>query len=422
MTTMDPEEVLKGLPDSLWQPLLEALRIATDRVGRTQLPLGLQPYAGFTPARLGQGRAKAAVIEAVAADARLRDAIGRALGDGMWERAETAPAADLVERFGPARAAAALVARSRWDDVAGVTAAAPAPAPRAPAGPQRRRDDEPQVAALRRERDTAQRRAAAAEKRAADLQSDLATARRQVEELHTAHDALLKQADQERSRSRDRLARLQRRVSDAESRARVEADRFAGVAKELERLAGVLRGRRDSEQPVPPVATAPAAAPAGIPRTVRAATPGRPSTLPPGILDSQPAGVHSLLSVSGIEVILDGYNVTKDMRGVPTAELADQRAWLGQLAAAVAARYDARVWIVFDGDRDRTSAAAVARVVRCVFTAEGETADERIVAMVRALEPDQPVVVVTSDGEVRAACQEHGANVVASGVFLQAVA
>ena len=120
-------------------------------------------------------------------------------------------------------------------------------------------------------------------------------------------------------------------------------------------------------------------------------------------------------------MILDGYNVTKDIRGVPTAELADQRAWLVRIAAGVASGRGVRVTVVFDGEGERTTAASAARVVRCMFTADEETADDRIVALVGELPPDAPVLVVTSDREVRERVEDLGANVVASGVFLQAV-
>ena len=143
--------------------------------------------------------------------------------------------------------------------------------------------------------------------------------------------------------------------------------------------------------------------------------------LPPGIAGDSPAAVTALLAVPAIDVVVDGYNVTKDIRGVPTAELAQQRAWLERLLAGVAAARGLRITVVFDGDGDRTHAAARARVVRVVYTAAGESADDRIVAIVGALDGAAPVMVVTSDGEVRDACEALAANVVASGVFLKAV-
>lgn len=423
MSAADPGRVLAALPVALWPSLLQAVRTAADRLGRAHLPSGLQPYAGFTPAKLGRGRAKQAVAAALADDARLREAVGDALGEELRRSAAALPVSELVDRFGHARAAAALVAQARWAELDQVAGTLPAPAPpreQPPTPPRRSAEVPADAAALRKERDAATRRATAAEKRVAALQPEVAALRQSLDQAEAERDAARRQADQERTRSRDRLARLQRRVSDAEAQARSEAARYTGVAAELERLAGILRGVPE------PVADAgvegPAPAPAAIPRSVRAATPGRPSVLPRGLIDGQPAAVESLLAMTGVELLLDGYNLTKDLRGVPGAELPAQRAWLVQLAAAVAAPRELRVSIVFDGAGDRTAAASAARVVRCIYTADGETADERIVEMVRALPNDQPVVVVTSDREVQAACEQLGANVVASGAFLKAVA
>lgn len=436
MTPADAVPILEQLPASLWPVLLQGVRKASDALGRKQLPAGLQPYAGFAPARLGKGPARAAVIAALSSDARLRELIGKSLGDEVWEQAADAPALDLASRHGSAGAVAALVARERWEDVAALArheqeaqpAASqpqPQPQPNARAG----EGDRAAVAASRRERAAAQKRAEAAEQRVTALQQEIDDLRRRLTAAEAERDDAQRRYDEERRRSRDRMARLQRRVTDAEARARADAARLAGVAGELERLASRLRVRGDGESEVPaPAVVAPAAAaPAGgaprpvIPRLVRAAAAGRPCVLPAGITPSQTAAATALLAVSGIAVVVDGYNVTKDLRGVPTAGLPEQRAWLERLLAGVAAGREMRMTAVFDGEGERTSAAAAARIVRCVFTASQETADERIVAIVSALPDTAPVLVVSSDREVAAACEALGVNVIASGVFLAAV-
>jgi len=136
----------------------------------------------------------------------------------------------------------------------------------------------------------------------------------------------------------------------------------------------------------------------------------------------EPDAVHTLLKVAGLTVVLDGYNVTLSPRGVGTAALADQRAWLTRLAAGMVARYGVRVVVVFDGVRERAMAAAATRGVQVVFTASDQTADERIVEIVSSLGAAQPVVVVSSDREVREDCEALGANVIPSDAFLRAVA
>ena len=431
MTGTDPGEVLATMPDALWPALLQAVRKAADRLGRTQLPPALQPFAGFTPATLGSKRARPTVAAAVAADARLRDAIGEGLAAALWRGAADDPLERLVAQHGPAATAAALAARGRWDDLQALsaqTAAVPV-RPTAPITAEDRTTGttaKAELTALRRERDAAVRARTAAERHASDLGNQIDALRARVEELTAERDLALSRADEERGRLRNRLARLQRRVSEAESQARTDRMRVTGLAAELERLAAALRAE-DHGLPAagqtsgkPPSPAAGSAGPASVPRGVRAATPGRPSVLPPGVLDSQPLAVPALLAIDGIEVIIDGYNVTKDLRGVPAADLADQRAWLVRIAAAVASR-GVRVTVVFDGQGERTTSASAARIVRCMFTADHETADDRIVALVAELPPDAPALVVTSDREVRERVEDLGANVVASGVFLQAV-
>ena len=264
------------------------------------------------------------------------------------------------------------------------------------------------------------RHAEAAEQRLAALQQEVAALRTRAAAAEAERAAAERRYDAERSRSRDRMARLQRRISDAESRSRGDAAKLEAVAAELEQLAAKVRGA-DAESAPPPTAGPPEPV-APIPRGVRPATSGRPCVLPPGITEAQPVAASALLAVPGVQVVVDGYNVTKDLRGVPAAPLPEQRAWLERLAAGVAAGRDLRMTVVFDGEGDRTSAAATSRIVRTVFTAHSETADQRIVAMVADLAPDVPALVVTSDREVATACQELRANVVASGVFLRAVA
>lgn len=100
------------MPSSLRVALLAAARQATDRLGRQALPSGLRPYAGFTPAALGDGTAWRALKRALASDARLREAVGAALSDDLWSAAETSAAEQLIARFSASDAAAALVARA----------------------------------------------------------------------------------------------------------------------------------------------------------------------------------------------------------------------------------------------------------------------------------------------------------------------
>lgn len=461
-------EVLVDLPVPLWTPLLQALRRAGDQLGRAALPVALRPYASWRADRLTADRPRRAVAAALADDPRLRQAVGEALDEAVWNAAAEGTATRLASEHGAAVAVAALAARARWQDIAllaadvagrdatrgraaadppadadGATADAPADAG-TPGDADAAGDDAPRRQATadrqtRRDRDAARRRADAAEGRLRQAEAEIDRLRGEVATLRREWERLRQRLDEEQRRSRDRLARLRRRADDAESRARVDAGRAGGVADELERLAADLRGalhagveqqvEQEVEQDTPRAervdvpraerADVPREQRVDVPRRVRGAERGRPCVLPPGLTGDEPQSLQALLQVPGLRMIVDGYNVTLHAAGKPTADLADQRAWLERVAGGVAAQHGVQVTLVFDGAGERTYGYAAARGVRTVFTAEGETADERIAAIVADLDAEEPVVVVSADGQVRQDCLECGANVVGSAVFLQ---
>jgi predicted RNA-binding protein with PIN domain len=131
--------------------------------------------------------------------------------------------------------------------------------------------------------------------------------------------------------------------------------------------------------------------------------------------------VEALLQVGGLELMLDGYNVTKDLRGRAKMSLHDQRLWLLRTVAGATAMYDVRPTIVFDAQAGVGGLAPSARGVRTVFTATNELADDRIKEYVRALPATTAVLVVTGDREIRDDVRAHHGDVVSSGVFLRAI-
>jgi predicted RNA-binding protein with PIN domain len=157
-----------------------------------------------------------------------------------------------------------------------------------------------------------------------------------------------------------------------------------------------------------------------VPRRVAAAEAGRPCRLPPGLGPSDPLAVASLLQVPGLEVVVDGYNVTRDDCGLAHGTLMEQRLWLVRLAGAVAARHRRRMTVVFDGTDLVPGAMPSTRGVLVAFSSGDETADDRIVALVDDLADDVPVLVVSSDRAVQRDCEARGANVAPSRSFLAA--
>ena len=119
----------------------------------------------------------------------------------------------------------------------------------------------------------------------------------------------------------------------------------------------------------------------------------------------------------GATVLVDGYNVS--MAAWPGMALASQRERLVDALDGLHARYGADIIVVFDGETGgRRPSTASGRSIKALFTNEGETADDRIVAMVSAVPGVAPVVVVTSDRELRNRVRAAGGNVVAAPPFL----
>ena len=135
--------------------------------------------------------------------------------------------------------------------------------------------------------------------------------------------------------------------------------------------------------------------------------------------EDDPTVVDEALAVPGLHLIIDGYNVTK--RGYGALTLQAQRvrllAGLGPLAGRAP---EAEITVVFDATAvaSRPVGVPAPRGVRVLFSRLGELADEEIVRLVRAEPPGRPVVVVTSDREVADTCAGEGARVVPSVALL----
>ncbi|MEO6714505.1 MAG: NYN domain-containing protein, partial [Mycobacteriales bacterium] len=128
-----------------------------------------------------------------------------------------------------------------------------------------------------------------------------------------------------------------------------------------------------------------------------------------GLAREDPAWLDALLAVPGIHLLVDGYNVTKT--GFPGITLEAQRGRLAQGLAALVARTGAEITVVFDG-AERTGALAVpaARGVRVIFSPAGRTADDVIVALVRAEPVGRAIAVVSADREVITRVERAGAR------------
>jgi predicted RNA-binding protein with PIN domain len=138
-----------------------------------------------------------------------------------------------------------------------------------------------------------------------------------------------------------------------------------------------------------------------------------PLRLPPALFDDSVEAAAHLVRVSGVLLLVDGYNVT--LSSWPDLELSAQRRRLVDALAELVMRVGASVRVVFDGaargNRLQPPAAVRQRMV-VEFSPSEVEADEVIVAAVDDLDPTRPVVVATNDRRVRQEVLERGANVI----------
>ena len=139
-----------------------------------------------------------------------------------------------------------------------------------------------------------------------------------------------------------------------------------------------------------------------------------PVALPGGLYGDSGAVAEHLLRSSGMEVLVDGYNVAK--LGWPALTLAQQRDALIDAAEATAKRWGIGMHLVFDGAD--VGVAAPRRLVRITFSDAGVIADDVIRHEVSLLAHDIPVLVVTNDQAVLHDVRSMGANTLSSEQFL----
>jgi predicted RNA-binding protein with PIN domain len=432
--------LLQGLPEAVWHDLARRVRRALDDVETDAVPAPLRPFARWQPDRFAVRAPRQVVAEALAAEARLRRALADHAG-GRPGRGGARIAAHLgAGRWSELMDAAAQLARHSGDagrSPARGVAAEPAAPPFDPGADQALRDAlQARTETAERQGRAQRRRAEAAETQIARLRAALTAALEDAEGLRAEVARLQGTIADEQARTRTRLARLRRQRAAAEDACRRAEARLAAVTAGLEQQArdraaagpdtvaagapgaGAPTGQ-DSEDGAEVVAE-PGTTGVAVPRGVVPAQPGRPCRIPAGLDPEQPVAVRSLLACPGLQVLVDGYNVTKDPAGAPTASLPEQRRWLLALAAGVAGRFGRWVTLVYDGTEPEGPASG-RRHVRVVFSAGEETADERILALLELLGAQVPVLVVTSDAALRAACEAHGANVVGAAAFVRAV-
>lgn len=194
-----------------------------------------------------------------------------------------------------------------------------------------------------------------------------------------------------------------------------EAER---LARELARLASILGGREHMpEKPNPGPVVDPARSQPRRPLSTR-----RAPKLPPGLHDDSSEAARFWCSQSDAVLCIDGYNVS--MLAWPAATTTLQRQRLERRLGEWVLRWGSEITIFWDGVDDGAAPQRVGSGALWVeFTKDGVEADDAIIERVgqldRALDPDRLIVVVSSDGRVRAGVRAQGAATVSSARFLE---
>ncbi len=262
----------------------------------------------------------------------------------------------------------------------------------------------------------------------ADLRRKLAAERRRAKEAMARTDAATTELQSSREESRAALAdaraetrRLRNRVEGVEERARSgrtsgREDRVSEAVRArllLDTLLSAAQGLR-RELALPPVDVLPADTVATAVQAQTGEAPVRARA------DTDPSLLEQLLVLPRAHLLVDGYNVTKNgWSGMP---LDAQRARLVRELAPVAARSGAEITVVFDGADISARPVIARRGVRVIFSPADVSADDVLRDLTRAEPVGRPVVVVSSDKEIREAVVAAGARSLPSATLLALLA
>jgi predicted RNA-binding protein with PIN domain len=251
---------------------------------------------------------------------------------------------------------------------------------------------------------------------------------RELAQAAAALRAVREEAAATQRRLGGRVAELQARLAESQRNYRVlrrSAGQVDPVVTEavgaLERDLDALRRATGLAGEGGPGAAGASEGAAGDVGTGKARRPERrrPLPVPGGRGADDPETLAAWMGVDGVLVLVDGYNVTKHPQGFPDRGLEDQRTLLLDLCRRLSRRFGAELTVVFDGG---TVGPIPTRLplgaVEVVFTDPGRTADDEIVARTNAAPPDRPVVVVTSDNELRTRVTALGATIARSPALL----
>jgi predicted RNA-binding protein with PIN domain len=451
---------LPELPEGLLSGYLDAALAAVRAADPGELPGPLRQYQSWTPKRLRHPRVLGLVRRTLDLDQSFRKVVDERVLDEEAALARLLRAGRHAEALAsgetPEAVARVGIALGPAGEAAVQAAVAAAAASQAMAEAAAVRstlagvESELDTAKVRAEAEAAEARAVREELRAAkeelrrsererrSLAERVESLERELARSAAALRAARGEAADEQRRLSGRMAELQARLAESQRNYRalrrssgqvdpVVAEAVGALERDLDTLRratgladenGRARsaggppggGRRGSGG-----ARSGAAAAGGTGRRERRA----PLPVPGGRGADDPETLAAWMAVDGVLVLVDGYNVTKHPQGFPDRGLEDQRTLLVDLCRRLARRFGAEVTVVFDGG---TVGPLPTRLplgpVEVVFTDDGRSADDEIVVRTNAAPPERPVVVVTSDNELRERAAALGATITRSPALL----
>jgi predicted RNA-binding protein with PIN domain len=137
----------------------------------------------------------------------------------------------------------------------------------------------------------------------------------------------------------------------------------------------------------------------------------------PGLYDEDPKSLSSWLRTENVQLLVDGYNVSKSGAGFAHLSLEDQRKRVVQAVNRLARKNDLTPIVVFDGAETPPGTSRRGRGPSVVEYSAGEIADDHLIARLEGL-PLEPVVFVTDDKELQGRAAALGATIATSAQLL----
>ena len=268
-----------------------------------------------------------------------------------------------------------------------------------------------ELAGLRRDRRRAEESLSSAERRLEDVEKKLEEREARLAEAHGAREAREHELDQAQHLLTEAQVELGRRPAPL-----VPGERPVDVAALREATSRLERAAATLAKSVDGVLAAVPPEPVVIDEKPSPPQPRAPLSLPGGVVADTAAGARWLLGQAGVVLLVDGYNVAK--AAWPDEDLEPQRAHLIRALDALTVRTGATAEIVFDGPDDPAPTARQGTRSVGVGYSGGALADDVVVDLVDAYPPDRPVIVVSSDREVRDAARAKAATVIGSDTLI----